>query len=104
MKAGKENNYHLKNSNPASFAGWFIGGAALGAAIALLVAPQTGERTRGLIRRSADQGGKSLLESGQEIFEKGRELFERGREIAEQAAEALERNTQIAEKKIEERF
>ena len=104
MKAGKETKEHLKNSNSAGLAGWLIGGVALGASIALLIAPQTGKKTRKLLRKSADKGGKSLLESGQEIFEKGRELFERGREIAEQAAEALEKNVNIAEKKFEERF
>ena len=95
---------YLDRKDSASYAGWFIGGAALGAAVTLLLAPQSGSRTRKLLGESADQGKKSLIASGQEIFEKGRELFERGREIAEEAAEAFEKTRRLAEKKIEERF
>ena len=94
----------LKRNDSANYAGWFVGGAALGAAVALLVAPRSGARTRKLLGKSAGKGRKSLIASGQEIFEKGRELFERGREIAEEAAEALEKTRRLAEKKIEERF
>ena len=72
--------------------------------MALLLAPQSGKRTRRLLGDSAEEGRKSLLQSGQEIFEKGRELFERGREIAEEAAATLEKTARLAEKRVEERF
>jgi gas vesicle protein len=87
------------NTNAVS---WFIGGAILGAAVALLLAPQTGVRTRRNLARQAERGRKSLLESGQEMFERGRELYERGREIAEDVAEMFERGRRIAEKHVEE--
>lgn len=94
----------MSENNKASLIGWFIGGATLGAAVALLIAPQSGKKTRELLGESAEEGRKSLFASGQEIFEKGRELFERGREIAEEAALTLEKTARLAEKKIEERF
>jgi gas vesicle protein len=83
---------------------WFLCGALVGAAAALLTAPQTGSRTRKQIAEGAEQGKKSLLQSSQEFLEIGRDLYERGREIAESAAEIFERGRQIAEKKIEDRI
>ena len=81
---------------------WFISGVALGAAVALLVAP-SGEYTR---RKLADHAERVLhaMESGREIYERGRDLYERGREIAEDAAEMFERSRNLAEKKIDERI
>lgn len=83
---------------------WFIGGAVLGAAVALLLAPQAGVRTRRNLAKQAERGRKTLVESGQEIFERGRELYERGREIAEDVADMFERGRRIAEKQVEERI
>jgi gas vesicle protein len=83
---------------------WFFGGAVLGAAVALLLAPESGERTRTRLARQAERGKQSFLESSQDLFERGRELYERGREIAEDAAAMFERGRQIAEKSIEVRI
>jgi gas vesicle protein len=81
---------------------WFISGAALGAAVALLLAPEKGERTRRKLVKQAERGRKSILESGRQVYERGRDLYERGREVAEDAAELFERGRKIAEKKINE--
>lgn len=82
---------------------WFVTGAALGAGVALLLAPQSGERTRRKLVKQAEKGRKALAESSQDIISRGRELYERGREIAEETAELFERGREIVEKKIEER-
>lgn len=79
---------------------WFLGGIALGGAVALLISSDTGQKTRLQIVSRAKRGGKALSESSQEILEKGRELYERGRELAEEAADMFERGRQIAEKKV----
>ena len=83
---------------------WFVGGAILGGAVALLLAPESGERTRNKIARQAERGKQSFLESSQDLFERGRELYERGREIAEDAAAMFERGRKIAEKTIDDRI
>lgn len=84
--------------------GWFLAGALLGAGVALLMAPETGENTRRKLMGGAGQGRKSLLESGQEFFERGRELYERGVEIAEDAAELFERGRKLVERRVDERI
>jgi gas vesicle protein len=70
---------------------WFFVGAALGAAVALLLAPQSGEETRGAIRRKAEEGRETVSKSSRDVMEKGRELYEKGKELADEAADVLER-------------
>jgi gas vesicle protein len=83
---------------------WFISGVALGAAVALLAAPEAGKHTRRKLAEHVERGRKTAMGSGREIYERGRDLYERGREIAEDAAEMFERGSKIAEKKIDERI
>lgn len=94
----------MERENKGSVIAWFVGGALLGAAVALLAAPQSGARTRRLLSRQAEKGRSSLLESSQDIVARGRELYERGREIAEETAELFERGRSIAEKTISDRI
>lgn len=81
---------------------WFLSGAALGAVVALLYAPEAGERTRRKITRQARRSGRVVADHSRDVYEKGRDLYERGREIAEDAADMFERGRNLAEKKINE--
>jgi gas vesicle protein len=94
----------MSRDNTASMIGWLVVGAVLGGAVALLLAPDAGARTRRKLLQSAEEGRKTVLESGRELFDRGRELYERGRAIAEDAAEMFERGRRIAEKTIDERI
>lgn len=76
---------------------WFIGGAAVGAAVALLYAPLSGAEARRRISRKTFEGRDAIAESGREVYERGRELYERGREIVDEAAEMFERGRQLME-------
>jgi gas vesicle protein len=71
--------------------GWFLLGAALGAAVALLYAPQSGKDTRRLIAKKTEQGREALSDSGKEVLDRGRELFDRAREVADEAADTFDR-------------
>ena len=70
----------------------FMLGAITGAAVALLMAPQTGEETRRLIRDKAREGrerAEDAARQGRELWNRQRETlasaFERGREAYQQA-------------------
>jgi len=76
---------------------WFVAGAAVGAAIALLFAPASGRHTRKLIARKADEGREALAEQGRAAVERTRELYEKGRKVADDAAEMFERGRKLAE-------
>lgn len=76
---------------------WFVAGASLGAAIALLYAPARGAETRKKIANATDQGRQALADQGRDLYERGREMFERGRKLADEAAEMFERGRKLVE-------
>jgi gas vesicle protein len=80
---------------------WFIAGAAIGAAVALLYAPASGADTRKYIGQKTKEGRNALSDSGKEMFDRGRELYERGRRLADEAAEMLERGKEMVDKAVE---
>ncbi len=80
---------------------WFIAGAAVGAAIALLYAPASGTDTRKYIGQKTRESSQALAETSKDMYERGRELYERGRKLADEAAEMLERGRNIVEKAAE---
>jgi gas vesicle protein len=90
----------MAENNSGSLIGWFVGGAVLGAAVALLLAPDTGEATRRKLTSRAKESGRALSQSGQEAVEKGRELYQKGRQLAEEAADLFEKGKKIAEKRV----
>ena len=66
---------------------WFLTGAALGASVALLLAPQPGSETRELVKRRALEGRDALARGGRDALERGRDLYEKGKELADEAGE-----------------
>lgn len=81
----------MANSNNGEKLMWFLAGAAIGAAAALLLAPKTGEELRRLIGEKAGEGKEYLTETGRDVYAKGKEIFEKGRELADDAADLFER-------------
>lgn len=76
---------------------WFIAGAAVGAAVALLYAPAPGHETRRRIAEKTDQGRQALADQGRDLYERGRDMYERGRKLADEAAEMFERGRKLVE-------
>jgi len=70
---------------------WFLIGAAAGASVALLYAPQSGDRTRRMLGRKLADGREALEEQRSDLLEKSQELFEKGRKVADDAAELFEK-------------
>jgi len=88
----------MNRDNGVPMIAWLVAGAAVGAAVALLLAPTSGKKARRVLTEQAERGRKGVLETGQELFERGRELYERGREIVEDVADVFERSRRLAEK------
>ena len=88
----------MANDNGAANLAWFLTGAALGAATALLLAPQTGDETREYLRKRASDGREQLGRSGREALDRGRELYDRGKELADDAAEIFEKGRDAVKK------
>ena len=86
----------LREDNTGKLA-WFFAGAAIGAAIALLYAPASGEATRERIADKAREQADKLQEHSEVVMEKGRELFERGKSLADDAAEVFERGKRMVQ-------
>ena len=76
---------------------WFFAGAALGATVALLYAPQSGKDTRRYIGKKARQGREVVGDVSREALDKGRDLFEKGRKMADDAADLFERGRRLVE-------
>jgi gas vesicle protein len=76
---------------------WFMAGIAVGATVALLYAPASGEQTRRKIVKKTQQGRDAVTDSGREMLERGKEMYERGRKLADDAAEMFERGRKIVE-------
>jgi gas vesicle protein len=80
------------NGNSASILVAFAVGAAMGAAVALLYAPASGEETRRRLAEKAREGrdkAESLAREGREFLDRQRDniatVMERGREAYESA-------------------
>lgn len=76
---------------------WFMAGIAIGATVALLYAPASGEHLRRKIVKRTQQGRDAMAESGRDMLERGKDMYERGRKLADEAAEMFERGRKIVE-------
>jgi gas vesicle protein len=76
---------------------WFLTGAALGAAVALLYAPQSGKDTRRYLGKKAKHGREAIGDVSREAMDKGRELYQKGRKMADEAADLFERGRRLVE-------
>jgi len=86
----------MAHDNDGSSLAWFLAGAAIGAAVALLYAPQPGRETREAIRRRALEERERLAKSGREAMERGRDLYERGKGLADEASQRFEKGKDAA--------
>jgi gas vesicle protein len=77
--------------------GWFLAGAAVGAAVAILYAPKAGKDTRAYLGSTAKESKDAMEASGRELMDRGKELYDRGKQIAEDAAELFERGRKLVQ-------
>ena len=74
---------------------WFITGAFIGAAAAVLYAPKSGKDTREFLASKTNEGREAVESAGSDIAEASRDMFERGRKLVDDAAELFERGRKL---------
>ena len=75
--------------------GWFLAGAVIGAAVAILYAPKSGKETRQIIADTTQKGKEAVVDSSQSVVDAGRDMFERGRKLVEDAADLFDRGRKL---------
>ena len=74
---------------------WFLTGALIGAAVAVLYAPKPGKETRQYIADKTQQGKDAVESAGDSIVEASHEMFDRGRKLVDDAADLFERGKKL---------
>ena len=79
---------------------YFVAGLGIGAAVALLLAPQSGEETRKRIAETAQDGKDYVTSKGRELRKQAEELVDQGKELVSKQkarlADVLESGKQVA--------
>ena len=90
----------MANCNVSTKAAYFVAGVGIGAAIALLFAPQSGEETRKQIVAKTQEGKDYVASKGREIRKHAEELVDQGKELVNKQkarlADVLESGKQAA--------
>lgn len=76
------------------FLGGVVVGLVAGAVVGVLMAPQSGDETREMIRKQADEFSEKVKESSRQLVENSRDLMEQGKG---QVATAIQRGREAAE-------
>ena len=79
----------MSDTRAGDRATFFLLGAAIGAAAALLMAPASGAHTRKRLRRRGEDVAEYLIDTGKELVDKCEDLYERSGEVVEDATHEL---------------
>ena len=79
----------MKDTRTEERIAFFLLGSALGAALALLVAPQSGARTRRDLRRKGQEAAEYVTDAGKDLIDRCEDLYKRSGELAGDAAHEL---------------
>ena len=75
--------------------GWFVCGAVVGMTAAILLAPQSGKKTRQLISDKTKEGRDAVAETGKDVYDRSRDMIEKGKQLVEDAADLFERGRKL---------
>jgi gas vesicle protein len=76
-------------SDAASYLGWFFLGAIVGGAVAMLLAPRTGQETRELLIEHGGEAWRRAQATAGDVQTRAGYLFDRGREYFEEQTQRL---------------
>jgi gas vesicle protein len=74
---------------------WFFAGAAIGAAVGMLLAPKSGSDTRRYLAERATAGRDTVSGAGRDVYERGKEAYEKARHLGDEASELFERGRRL---------
>lgn len=90
----------MANCTVSTKLGYFLAGLGIGAAVALLFAPLSGEETRKRIVEKAEEGREYVASKGREFRHQAEEMVGQGKELVskqkERLADVLEAGKQAA--------
>jgi gas vesicle protein len=86
---------HECQGQAASNIAWFLTGAFIGAAAAILYAPQSGKETRKYLSDKTQAGREAVGSATQDIAEASKDMFDRGRKLVDDAADLFERGRKL---------
>ena len=86
---------HQCQSQATSNIAWFLTGAFIGAAAAILYAPQSGKDTRKFLTDKTHQGREAVESATQDIADASKDMFDRGRRLVDDAADLFERGRKL---------
>ena len=75
--------------------GWFVAGAVVGMTVAILLAPQSGKKTRQLISDKTKEGKDAITGTGKDAYDRSKEMIEKGKQLVEDAADLFERGRKL---------
>jgi gas vesicle protein len=75
----------MNNNNIGRDVGFFFAGLLIGGAVAALLTPYSGPRTRRMVRHKLEEGADQLAEKAGEIRDEAAYLFSRGKQMATRA-------------------
>jgi gas vesicle protein len=87
--------------NPAKFWAVFAIGVGAGAAVALLYAPQAGEKTRKQVRRKLEDASDYVRDTADTIGERAGKVYKVGRSAVEDALDSASGVYDAAAKKVQ---
>jgi len=79
----------MKDTRAGDRIAFFLLGTVIGAAVALLVAPESGARTRRTLRRKGQDAADYVVDAGKELTERCNDLYKRTAELVDDAAHEL---------------
>jgi gas vesicle protein len=75
--------------NVGSKFSYFLVGLGVGALVGVLFAPQSGEETRDILTKKADEGRDYAQKKARELRERADELIERGKDVASRKRDSI---------------
>jgi len=95
MSQEQQNHNEEEGFNFGNNVAWFLTGAFIGAAVAILYAPKSGKETRQFLADKVQQSKDAVAESSNNIVEASKDMFERGRQLVDDAADLFERGRKL---------